>query len=226
MSVLDLAELIQKFPFLQPASREAQAAVVKHGRLHTFPVGQMICGQGDACTHLALVLDGAVRVYKLGENGREITLYRIEAQECCIVTASCILSHEPFPAIAEVVQEVRALLIPAFIIQTWMAEYEVWRNYLFRLLSHRLAAVITIVEEVAFQRVDVRLAAWMLAQTADSPTLTTTHQTISFELGTAREVISRILKEWEREGGIHLGRGTISVVDTAVLAAKTHLTSL
>ena len=212
---MDWPEIAQQFPFLHHAPPAAQAALRQHGRLLAFPAGQMICGQGDTCTHLALLLEGAVRVYKLGENGREITLYRIEAQESCIVTASCILSHEPFPAIAEVVQPARALLIPAGIVQEWVAHYEVWRNYLFRLLSHRLAAVMTVVEEVAFRRVDDRLADWLLAHPADQATIATTHQAIAFELGTAREVVSRILKEWEREEWVRLGRGTITLLNLA-----------
>ena len=220
MPHLTFAQIEQQFPFLQAAPPEAKAALADHGRLHTFPVGQMICWQGDVCTHLALVVEGAVRVYKLGENGREITLYRIEAHESCILTASCILSDEPFPALAVVVQEVQALLIPAAVVQTWVSQYAVWRNYLFRLLSHRLAIVMEVVEEVAFQRMDVRLAAWLGEHTAVHPTLATTHQEIAFELGTAREVVSRLLKEWDREGIIVLGRGTITVVDGVALGGR------
>lgn len=178
--------------------------------------------EGSECSGLALIRRGKVRVYKLGENGREITLYRLGSGESCVLTASCIMSNTRFPALATTESEVDALLIPTSIVHEWVDRHKVWRQFIFDLVSQRLVDVITVIEEVAFKRMDSRLAAYLLDQSrnSDSP-LHVTHQTIATELGTAREVISRLLKELELGGAISLARGTISVIDRSMLKVKT-----
>lgn len=185
-----------------------------------LPVGAFVCWEGDTCAQLAIVLSGTVRVYKVGENGREITLYRIEENESCILTASCILSHVEFPAFAVVEKEVRAALIPASNLRDWMDRYDVWRAYVFELMSKRLSHVITTIEEVAFRRVDTRIAELLAHLAEKQAPITITHQEIAYELGSAREVVSRILKDFEREGIISLSRGLVMVQNRQALLEK------
>jgi len=211
------------FPFLLAAGPEVKQEFAAHTLVKQVPAGEYICWEGDACSHLALVLSGTVRVYKVGESGREITLYRIEPGESCILTASCILSQDHFPALALVEQPVEAVLIPALMLRRWVQRYDVWRDYIFGLLSARLAAVIATVEEVAFRRVDARLAELILTLAEAQPTLTRTHQELASELGTAREVVSRILKDFEREQLITLGRGSLTIRDRPALLARLKL---
>jgi len=220
MNNLSAGQIERYFPFLKEASADVKQQFSEYTVVKQLPVGEYICWEGDACNHLALVLSGAVRVYKVGETGREITLYRIEQGESCILTASCILSQEHFPAMALVEQPVQAVLIPSLILRRWVQRYDVWRDYVFGLLSARLAAVIATVEEVAFRRVDVRLAEFLVKQAEEQPTITRTHQEIASELGTAREVISRILKDFEREQIIALARGAITIQDRPALLEK------
>jgi CRP/FNR family transcriptional regulator len=220
MTNLSADRIERYFPFLHEAGAEIRQQFLEHTVVKQIPLGEYICWEGDACTHLALVLSGSVRVYKIGETGREITLYRIEQGESCILTASCILSQEYFPAMALVEQPAQAVLIPSFILRQWVQRYDVWRDYIFGLLSARLAAVIATVEEVAFRRVDLRLAEFLVKQTDRQRTITRTHQEIASELGTAREVISRILKDFEREQIIALARGTITIQDRPALLEK------
>jgi len=220
MPTLTLAELETYFPFLRNADalirQQAQAQAMRM----ELPADTHICWEGDTCQNLALLLSGTVRVYKIGETGREITLYRLERNESCVLTASCILSQRPFPALAITETPVQAILIPAPVLRQWVAQFDGWRSYIFDLMAHRLAAVITTVEEVAFGRMDVRLARF-LAETAPAATsLHLTHQEIASELGTAREVISRILKDFEKEGLIGLTRGQINLLDRDVLRHK------
>jgi CRP/FNR family transcriptional regulator len=162
-------------------------------------------------------LSGTVRVYKIGESGREITLYRIEENDSCILTASCILSQIRFPALAVVEREVRAALIPAPVLREWIKKYDGWQRYVFGLMSKRLADVIATVEEIAFRRVDVRIAEFLAGLTKEQENITITHQEIAYELGTAREVVSRILKDFERMNVISLSRGSIKVLNRQVL---------
>jgi CRP/FNR family transcriptional regulator len=174
------------------------------------------------CVHLALIVSGVARVYKLGESGREITLYRIGAGESCILTASCIVSGSPFPAFAVCEDEIEALVIHPVKVQQWTDEYSAWRNYLFDLISDRLGDVISVIEEIAFRRVDRRLADYLLqAGGENSGHINITHQAIASDLGTSREVVSRILKEFEHQGLISLARGQLRIIDSSGLANKT-----
>lgn len=199
--------------FLVDGSEELRTEFARHARRIRLSEGTSIAWEGDRCEQLAIILDGVVRVYKIGETGREITLYRIERSESCVLTASCILSRSTFPALAVTESSVDAILVPAHVIRQWLARFEPWRDYLFGLLAHRLADVIATVEEVAFRRMDARVAAYLAALGEDGTVVQITHQQIASELGTAREVVSRILKDLERAGQIELSRGTIRLVD-------------
>ena len=223
MSDITSAKLEKHFPFLKDADDEIKRLLIDQAVIKQIPAGASICWEGDTCTHLAVVLSGTVRVYKVGENGREITLYRIEENESCILTASCILSQAQFPAIAVVEQSVEAVLIPAFILRSWVERYIEWRDYVFGLMSKRLSTVIATVEEVAFRRVDVRLAQFLVRLAESRQSVQITHQEIAYELGTAREVVSRILKDFERENIIALSRGLITVQNREALLNKTKI---
>ncbi len=215
------ARVQSAFPFLQHAPLPVHDDLVREAMLVQVPAQHFIGMEGDACVHLALVLSGQARVYKSGESGREITLYRIRAGESCIMTASCILSQQAFPAFAITETEVEALLIPAGVLRGWMARHTTWQQYLFGLLADRLAAVISVVEDVTFRRMDARLATHLLA--APGNVLATTHEAIATELGTSREVVSRLLKRFEDEGFIHRTRGHITVADARALRKATLL---
>lgn len=175
--------------------------------------GAFICMEGTQCASLPLVFSGTARVYKMAETGREITLYRIEPGGSCIITASCLLSDRTFPAFAVAETEVEAVLIPMPVFHAWFRHHDAWRRYLFDLLSSRLASVIELVEEVAFQRMDVRLAAYLVHAADASGEIERTHEVVAVDLGTSREVISRLLKDFERRGFVVLSRGIIRVRD-------------
>ena len=177
--------------------------------------GQFVCMEGDACGHLALVLEGTARVYKTSDSGREITLYRVGPGESCILTTSCILSDRPFPAFAAAETEVAARLVPAPVVRNWMEAHPAWRTYVFDLLAGRLGAVIATLEEVAFRQLDARLAQRLLHTVQDTgdATIRTTHQRLAADLGSARAVVSRLLKDFEHDGWIRLQRGAITVLD-------------
>lgn len=206
------------FPFLHAASPALHEAIATQAVATTLPAGAFVCMEGNACAHLPLVLEGNARVYKLSDDGRPITLYRIRPGESCILTASCILSDRLFPAFAEAETDVDALVIPAPLFQDWFDQFRAWRTYVFDLLSRRLTTVIELVEEVAFHRVDERLAAYLAEAGASATRLERTHEHIAADLGTSREVVSRILKEFEHRGWVALTRGVVHLRDVAALA--------
>ncbi len=214
------AQIRKKLPFLN--EDEAFCSLfMQTVTLAEIPNQHRFMEEGMSCSGLALITEGRVRVYKLGESGREITLYRLSTGESCVLTASCIMSKIPFPAIAITESPVSALVVPTDIVHKWVDEHKVWRQFIFNLVSQRLTDVITVIEEIAFRRMDARLASYLLEQALDSNNqFHITHQAIATELGTAREVVSRLLKDFEVTGSITLTRGTITLNDRARLTAK------
>jgi CRP/FNR family transcriptional regulator len=154
-----------------------------------------------------------VRVYKIGETGREITLYRFGNGQSCILTANAILSHKTFPAIATVEKEAEAVMIPADTFRDWVMCYDLWREFVFDLLSQRLSTIMAIVDEIAFRRMDARVATLLIARAQTQNPLRITHQKIASELGSSRKVISRLLEDFSERGLIRPGRGEIEILD-------------
>ncbi len=183
--------------------------------LKRIPAGSLIYSQGDVCRAIAFVLSGGIRVYKTGENGREITLYDLGPGETCILNASSILSGGGYPANAAASMETRVALLDAARFRHLMAASEDLREFVFALISIRLGDVMALVEEVAFGRMDERLTEYLRERSvssgpsSDISVLNTTHQKIANDLGTSREVVSRLLKDFERRGLLELHRNTI-----------------
>ncbi|MGB3639038.1 MAG: Crp/Fnr family transcriptional regulator [Rivularia sp. (in: cyanobacteria)] len=202
--------IFSTFPFLEQLDTQIKTDLLSQAQQVTLSAGQFICLEGDFCNHLPLVISGSVRIYKIGESGREITLYHLEQGDSCIMTASCIISKKSFPAFAIAETEVEAIIIPANSLRKWVTHSPTWQNYIFGLLSLRLSNVIEIVEEVAFRRMDCRIASYLLIRSDSSAqTILITHEEIAQELGTSREVVSRILKTFEKKGLLSLSRGMI-----------------
>ena len=179
--------------------------------------------EGDSADTIALLISGVVRVYKIGETGREITLYRFGQGQSCILTANAILNNKSFPAIATVEQDAEAIIIPAADFRDWVNRYDLWREFVFGLLSDRLVTIMAVVDEVVFQRMDSRVATWILKRVLLKNSLQLTHQEIASDLGSSREVISRILEDFSKSGLISQGRGSIEVLDKKGLSNRAEL---
>ena len=216
-------QIAQALPFLKNRDSEVAREFRESAYYVRIPAGKDVFVEGDAVQSIALMLSGNVRVYKIGENGREITLYRFGLGESCILTANAIMNQQTFPAVALVESEAEALMVPAEKFRDWMRRYEEWRNFLFDLLSQRLAAVMSIVDEVVFHRMDARVAALLLRRADQGSIIQITHQEIAAELGSSREVISRILEGFESAGMISSSRGQVEILDAAELEARAEM---
>lgn len=205
--------LLDQFRFLAEAPPEFQRLFFNAATLAHIPAGHTIANEGSECAQLALVLNGEVRVYKLAQKGRELTLYRINPGDSCVLTASCLMSGSPFPAIAEAETEIDAVIIPAKFARDWMTQYQPWGRFVFGLISRRLAEVIAVLESVTFQRMDVRVAAYLIEHSKTSQDLSITHHEIAADLGTSREVVSRALKEFDKHGWVKMGRGALQIIE-------------
>lgn len=215
--------IAQAIPFLKKTDSQIAREFRQAAYYARIPAGKDIFVEGDSVRSIALLLSGNVRVYKIGENGREITLYRFGLGESCILTANAIMNHQTFPAVALVESEAEAIMVPAETFRDWMRRYEEWRTFLFDLLSQRLAAVMSIVDEVVFHRMDARVAALLLRRTDQGSIIQITHQEIAAELGSSREVISRILEGFESAGLISSSRGQVEILDAAELEARAEM---
>ena len=167
------------------------------------------------------MLKGTLRIYKTSETGKELTLYRIEQGESCILTATCILSGGSFPATAEAEGATEVMLVPSRLLESLVEEHGEWRKFVFGLYSQRLEVVLALVEEVAFHHVDARIAAYLIKTARGRQNVVDrTHAEIASEIGTSREVVTRILKDFESSGLIATLRGRIRILKPADLQDK------
>jgi CRP/FNR family transcriptional regulator len=193
--------------------------LAERGIVRRLPAGTRYLREGDGCAGIALVLSGRLRVAKTSPGGRSITLYHIEPGETCILTASCLLAGSRYPAEAVVVEEVAALLLPGDLFRQYFDTVASVRAFVLDHFTDRLAAVMALVEEVAFRRVDQRVARWLADEDAAGRVVTLSHEGIADHLGTARVVVSRILEDFEARGWLRLGRRRVDVLEPAALRA-------
>ena len=181
------------------------------------PAGTRIFGVGSPCNAYLILLSGQLRVQKVGENGREIVLYRVEPGETCILTTVCLLGGTDYDAegVAETDIEGQALPVAGF--RELLAQSATFRDFVFKTYGTRISSLLMLIEEVAFGRIDQRLAASLLQIGKGNNQVDATHQQLAVELGTAREVVSRQLKEFERRGWVQLGRGHLVLLNNRAL---------
>lgn len=213
--------LFDAFPILKTAPQRSKELLVTQGIRKSLAHKQVLVRDGNECAFLPLVLKGTLRVYKTSETGKELTLYRIEQGESCILTATCILNGGRFPAIAESEGATEVMLLPSRLLVNLVEEHAEWRRFVFGLYSKRLEVVLALVEEVAFHHVDARIAAYLVKFARGRQNVVSrTHAEIASELGTSREVVTRILKDFEADGLITTLRGRIRVLRPTDLKDK------
>lgn len=213
ISHTDLQNLTRVMPFLKNAAKPVLDEFMHHGYLADIQAGRDVFVVGDRANAIALLLDGVVRVYIVGETGREITLYRFGSGESCVLTATAILNEQEFPAIALVEKRTHAVMIPEEKFREWVGKFDIWRDFMFSLYSRRLFSMMAVINEVVFHRMDQRIAAYLFKLGANKNPVIATHQEIASELGSSREVISRLLESFQAEGYIQTQRGSIDILN-------------
>ena len=212
----DKSSLKDRLTTVVPELVDADDAILdrllENAQVVTLDHDRFVFHAGDLCQAFLILLDGEVRVQLTAENGREVTLYRIGPGGSCILTTSCLLSNENYPAEAIAESDIEALAIPVASFQSALEGSQWFRRFVFDGFSTRLTSVIQKIEQIAFTAIDVRLAG-VLLELDRKGIEKITHQDIAVELGTAREVVSRHLKRFESEGWVRLGRGQVSLID-------------
>ena len=187
------------------------------------PAGTRLFGEGAPCNDYLILLSGQVRVQKVGMNGREIVLYRVEPGETCVVTTACLMSGIDYDAEGIAETDITAEALPTASFRELLSDSAGFRDFVFKAYGIRISSLLMLIEEVAFGRIDQRLAVRLLEHSGgegrDGGAISATHQDLAMELGTAREVVSRQLKEFERRGWVKRGRGQILIVQASALEA-------
>ena len=204
-------------PDLDKSADEITCRLLDSSNIISLKQNSTVFHQGDACSNYLIILNGKVKVYTRAENGREILLYRLSQGDTCVLTTSCLFGHKNYPAEGQTETDVSALAIPVKQFNDVLKNSETFREMVFTAFSSHLSELITLIEEVAFGKLDARLAKHLLEQRDENNIMTSTHQNIATELGTAREVISRQLKEMESNGYIEIKRGNIKINDIPAL---------
>lgn len=214
---------LAKFPALSHLSATDHDHLLRESKVIKVPADTVVFGPGQKPDNLLMVLNGTVRVQHLSEKGREIVLYRVKGGQSCVLTTSCLLAHEEYSASGVTETDVEAVAIPRKLFDKLLEQSSEFRQFVFHAYSRRISELFLMVEEVAFQRMDVRVAQKLLELAAGETQIAITHQQLSAELGTAREVISRQLAEFQRREWIKQTRGHISLLnDTALEKLATH----
>jgi CRP/FNR family transcriptional regulator, anaerobic regulatory protein len=195
---------IAAFPGLQTLSPELLKSLTDTAEVVSLPAGTQIFGAGKVPEAYLLLLDGVVRVQQISDSGREIVLYRVSAGESCALTTACLMGYEEYA---------RAVAIPRRTFDDLIARSEAFRRFVFTAFSVRITNLLRVIEDVAFSRIEIRLAQRLLELGGARGHVDLTHQQLAAELGTAREVISRQLNEFQRRGAISTSRGAIDIVD-------------
>jgi CRP/FNR family transcriptional regulator len=209
-------QLRERFPVLGGLSPAQLERLVADGQVLQVPAGAILFDAKQPCRGFPLVLEGAVRVVINAPSGREILLYRVDPGQGCILSGSCLLGHSDYLARALAEQDVVLLSVPPKLFHELLLVSEPFRQFVFSMYSKRLAEVIELVEDVAFTKLDARLAE-LLARRA--PSFEATHQGLADELGSVRESVSRLLRSFENRGWVKLERERIQVLDPEALGA-------
>jgi CRP/FNR family transcriptional regulator len=209
------SRLLARFPLFAELPPGRLDALLAEAQLLRTPAGGVLFDAKQPCRGFPLVLEGSIRVAKTAPSGREILLYRVEPGQSCILSGGCLLGHSDYSATGLAESEVEILSIPPALFHELMIQFEPFRRYVFGMYSERLGEVMELVEEVAFRRLDARLAQLLVRR---GPVVESTHQRLAEELGSVREIVSRLLRSFEQRGWLRIERERVTVLDPKALS--------
>ncbi|MBK7234431.1 MAG: Crp/Fnr family transcriptional regulator [Sterolibacteriaceae bacterium] len=213
-----VADLVALYPVLNDLPPDALALLMQAAKRVALPAASVVFDEQQACHGFPFVLKGGIRVVKAAPNGRELPLYRVTPGETCVITSSCLLGHTDYNARGIAEEQTELLLLPRDTFEALLA-HEPFRAFVFQLFSDRIADLMQLIEEVAFHKLDQRLAALLLGR---GRLVHATHQQLADELGSVREIVSRLLKGFAAQGLVALGREQIEILDAAGLRRLAH----
>jgi len=211
-----VAALRRLFPALAQAPPDTLGRIVERGVHRNIAAGTVLFDERMPCAGFPLVLAGTVKIFQRYPNGRELQLYRVRPGESCLLSGSCLLGHSNYTASGIAETDVELLVVKPDEFNALIASDVSFRTHVFSLFGERLATLLSLVEAIAYQKLDQRLAALLVA---GGGAVRATHQSLADELGSVREIVSRLLKSFEDRGWVNLARERIEIVDRTALEA-------
>jgi CRP/FNR family transcriptional regulator len=209
----------EAFPDLPDLDPEHQAQLLGAIKFNRLREGDIAYRVGQTCDNYVMCIEGRTRVFKTSESGREILLYQVGRGETCVLTTSCLMAGRGFPAESTAESDALLAVLPAPVFHSLLQHSLPFRQFVLNNYGDLLSSLITLVDEVAFSSLDLRLARRLLAEANGQDVVMKTHQQLAQDLGSVREVISRYLREWERMGWVRSSRGTIELIDRPALTS-------
>lgn len=210
-ATVDVAGMLDLYPALRGLPVDIREQILQPQSILALPAGAQVFAEHQSCQGFPLLLGGSIKVVKLAASGRELLLYRVTPGGSCIITSSCLLGHTAYNARGIAETPLRLLVLTQDVFSRLMVEHAPFRDFVFHLFAERIAELMQLVEEVAFARLDQRLAKLILAR--NEAVLNVTHQQLADELGSVREIVSRLLKGFAGQGLVSLGREQLTVTD-------------
>lgn len=211
-----MAQWTTQFKELEHLPARMRETLLRNSKTLTFSEGARVFGPGHPPEYLLLLVSGRVRVTQISDTGREVVLYRVGAGESCVLTSACMLAYDGLAAEGTTETDTEAIGIPRAKFDEMMALSPEFRRFVMQAWSRRVTDLLSLIDDIAFQRIDLRLSARLLAM-AEGETVHATHQQLAAELGSAREVISRALAEFQRRGWIEQARGELRLINRPAL---------
>jgi CRP/FNR family transcriptional regulator len=208
--------LRKRFPALALAAPATLERIVSHGMRRTVAAGTTIFDAHTPCRGFPFVLAGTIKVLQRYPNGREMPLYRVKPGESCLLSGSCLLGGSDYAATGIAESDAELLIVGPDDFRALIAADEAFRNHVFSLFGERLSTLLSLVEAIAYQKLDQRLASLLLAK---GDVVHATHQALADELGSVREIVSRLLRAFEDKGWVDVARERILITDRAALTA-------
>lgn len=216
------AEILKEgFSFWEHLTSDEQELLISSSPFVSYPKGMPIHRSDERCAGLLLVRSGQLRVYIISEDGREVTLYRLFQGDTCVLSASCVLNEVAFDVLIDTVEDTEAVLIPIRVFHQLMEKNVYVELYSYKLATERFSDVMWSVQQILFMGVDRRLAIFLWDEMVKNgkDTISYTHDQMARYIGSAREVVSRMLKYFSQEGIISQSRGSIRILDREKLKA-------
>ena len=207
--------LSEYFPIWDKLTPDQQERISSISEFRKFKSGTVLHDGSPECMGMLLVKSGQLRAYLLSDEGREVTICRFFEMDICLFSASCVMPNMQFEVFIEAEKDTELWVIPACLYQNLMDESLVLSNYSHGLVMGHFSEVMWLMEQIMWKSFDKRLATFLLEETAveGSDTLKLTHEKIANHLGTAREVVTRMLRYFQSEGMVKLTRGTVDITD-------------
>ena len=210
-------EWLSMYPPLRAIEDPLWRKIADNAQIARMPPDTVVFREGDACKYYLLVVDGSLRVQKTTADGHEIVLYHIKPGETCELTTCCLLCDSTLSAYAITETAATVVRIPKAEFKKALDQSPLFKKFVFKSIDQGLTDLISVIENVAFVPTHQRLADFLLTKMSQQNPIQLTHQELANELGTAREVISRLLKEFEHHGWVKLHRGWIEIINKAAL---------